>query len=154
MAVCSFQVHDDSGDDGGDDVGDDGGGEGGDDDVGVGGDDGGDGGGDGGGEDGELVMPVKLKKAPPPKFTERFLPRDKATERHFLLLSPFFEGSEETGHGHEDRVEHFTGCKSISKRNFSSAFSYLHVGMFLRLILPAPHFGTTKMSGSELLPFD
>ena len=99
-----------------------------------------------------MVMPVKLKKAPLPKFTERFLPRDKATERHFLLLSPFFERSEETGHGHEDRVEHFTPCKSISKRNFSSAFSYLPVGMFLRLILPAPHFGTTKMSGSELLP--
>ena len=96
-------------------------------------------------------MPVKLKKAPLPKFTERFLPRDKATERHFLLLSPFFESGQETGHGHEDRVEHFTPCKSISKRNFSSAFSYLPVGMFLRLILPAPHFGTTKMSGSELL---
>ena len=140
LGGCSLQVHDDSGDDGVD---------GGDDD---GGDDVGDGGGDVGGEDGELVMPVKLKKAPLPKFTERFLPRDKATERHFLLLSPFFERSEETGHGHEDRVEHFTPCKSISKRNFSSAFSYLPVGMFLRLILPAPHFGTTKMSGSELLP--
>ena len=70
-------------------------------------------------------MPVKLKKAPLPKFTERFLPRDKATERHFLLLSPFFERSEETGHGHEDRVEHFTPCKSIC-RETSAAPSHIY----------------------------
>ena len=94
-------------------------------------------------------MPVKLKKAPFPKFTERFLPRDKATERHFLLLSPFFERSEETGHGHEDRVEHFTPYMQV---NFEEKLQQ-HLLIFTRGNVSLANFACSALWHNEDVKF-